>query len=242
MNSYNKIANNKLIGFDKVIAQCEENILFYSKHLETLRGNIGLLDEATSLIKEINQNASLKDFEEMRHFSNYNGYVTIANLDISVNLKHLIEAKTDWERIFFIKNSFLIIHETINKLNPSNGKSIIELTIQKKYPTLSTTLKQLFDAIDHFKLTVDYSKIENNRHYTAGHIEKSFKKYYDTVSLLDGEEAAKFISIFIPIINMATDLTSKLVKLAYVKQSEKSEPIYAELSKLKNVFEALKCS
>lgn len=240
MESYKKIENQKIISFDKVVTQCEENIAFYSNHLELLRGYISRIDEVTSIIKESNKNANLDGFIDMRNFINYNGYVTISSLDLSVNLKHLSEANTNWERIFFIKNSFLIIHETINKLKPTIGKSIIELTIYQKYPILRLTLKQLFDQIENFKVSVNYSKIENARHFAAGHIEKSLKKYYNSVSVLDAEETTKYISQFIPIINLAAELIAGIAKLAHLKKIEKSKEIYPEFLKLKGIIESLK--
>lgn len=226
-------------GYEKLIIQCEENFIFFTKHLKGLRTTISILEEATSLLKEADPKADLSDFLEMKHFNNYNGYVTIANLDLSVNLKYLVEAQTDWEKIFFIKNSFLIIHETISKLKPIEGKSFIQLKIEEKYPSLLPNLNQLFHEIDTFKTTVNYNKIENTRHYTAGHIEKSLKKYYDTIFKLDGEEAALYISKFISILNLAAELTKNYSILANKEQLEKNRIIKSELLRISDLLEKL---
>ena len=208
-------------GFEKLLDECDKNIIFYTKHLENLRKNTALQEEAKDLLNKLIPKQDFSDFIEMEQFNTYNGYVTIATLDLSVNLKNLIIAKTDWEKIFFIKNSYLIIHETINKLKPSKEKSAIQTIIESNYPKLKESLENLFNDIDTFKKATDYKKIENTRHYTAGHIEKSLKRYYDTIQKLDGEEAANFISQFLIVLNKALFLTGDYATLANKNQKEK---------------------
>lgn len=176
----------------------------------------------------------------MELFNNYNGYITIAILDLSVNLKNLIVAKTDWERIFFIKNSYLIIHETIIRLNPPDEKkSAIQMTIESGYPDLQESYNELLSDLDTFKTSPDYKKIELTRHYTAGHIEKSLKRYYDTVQKLDGEEAANFISLFLKILNKALFLTRDYAVLANKIQQDKTKDLDEKLSTLLEKIKSL---
>jgi hypothetical protein len=225
-------------GFDKLIDECNKNIVFYTNHLESLRKNVALQEEAKKLLNAIGPKQDYGDFAEMEQFNNYNGYITISTLDLSVNLLNLIKAQTDWEKIFFIKNSYLIIHETINNLKPSKEKSQIQTIIKSSYPELEKDLEDLFQDIDNFKSSADYKKIENTRHYTAGHIEKSLRRYFDTVQKLDGEEAAMFISEFLKILNKALFLTRDYAVLANKNQKEKSKQIDAKLNDLLNKIQS----
>jgi hypothetical protein len=225
-------------GFDKLIEECNKNIVFYTNHLESLRKNIALQEEAKKLLNAIGPKQDYGDFAEMEQFNNYNGYITISTLDLSVNLLNLIKAQTDWEKIFFIKNSYLIIHETIKKLKPSKEKSQIQEIIKSSYPELEKGLEDLFQDIDNFKSSVDYKKIENTRHNTAGHIEKSLKRYFDTVQKLDGEEAANFISEFLKILNRALLLTRDYAVLANKNQKEKSKQLDTKLNDLLNKIQS----
>ncbi|MBS1573040.1 MAG: hypothetical protein JST62_11645 [Bacteroidetes bacterium] len=224
--------------FDKLIDECNKNIVFYTNHLESLRKNIALQEEAKKLLNAIGPKQDYADFTEMEQFNNYNGYITISTLDLSVNLLNLIKAKTDWEKIFFIKNSYLIIHETIIKLKPSKEKSQIQTIIKGCYPELEKGLENLFQDIEKFKSSVDYKKIENTRHYTAGHIEKSLKRYFDTVQKLDGEEAASFISEFLKILNKALFLTRDYAALANKNQKEKSKEVDDKFNDLLNKIQS----
>lgn len=226
-------------GSEKLLNECDKNIIFYTKHLENLRRNTALLEEARDLFNKLIPKQDFSDFIEMEQFNTYNGYVTIATLDLSVNLKNLIIAKTDWEQIFFIKNSYLIIHETINKLKPIKEKSVIQTIIESNYPGLKESLENLFNDIDTFKKATDYKKIENTRHYTAGHIEKSLKLYFDTIQKLDGAEAANFISEFLLILNKSLFLTRDFATLAYKNQKGKSKDLDDRLKTLLDKIESL---
>ncbi|RNI25955.1 hypothetical protein [Rufibacter latericius] len=219
-------------GLEKLLDQCEKNIDFYTKHLDSLRRNIALQEEAKRLLNTINPEQDYVDFKEMEQFNNYNGYITISTLDLSVNLMNLVKAKTDWEKIFFIKYSYLIIYETIDKLKPLKGKSGIQTIVESNYPDLEGSLKSLFQDIDAFKKATDYKKIENTRNYTAGHIEKSLKKYYDTAYKLDGEEAASFINQFLIILNKALFITRDYAVIANKNQKEKSRDTNVRLNNL----------
>lgn len=226
-------------GSEKLLNECDKNIIFYTKHLENLRRNTALLEEARDFFNKLIPKQDFSDFIEMEQFNTYNGYVTIATLDLSVNLKNLIIAKTDWEQIFFIKNSYLIIHETINKLKPIKEKSVIQTIIESNYPGLKESLENLFNDIDTFKKATDYKKIENTRHYTAGHIEKSLKLYFDTIQKLDGAEAANFISEFLLILNKSLFLTRDFATLAYKNQKGKSKDLDDRLKTLLDKIESL---
>ncbi|MFD0975412.1 hypothetical protein [Salinimicrobium gaetbulicola] len=212
-------------NFNKLLIECEKSIDFHTNHLNYLRQQVGLLEEAKRLIKKANPKTDFEDFDEIENLNNYNGYLTISTLDLAVNLKHLILAKTDWEKVFFIKNSYLIIHETLNRLKPSKNDFLIEKSITKDYPSLSKNLKELIEDIDKFKTSSEYKKIEKTRHHTAGHITDSLKRYYDRISDLDGEIAAKNIIEFMKISRKALDLTKDYAILANDRSVEKNKKI-----------------
>ncbi len=230
-----------MTGIDSLFLQCNKNIVFYTKHLDRLRRNIAYQEKAKKLFLKLNINDDILEFTELEHLNNYNGYLTISMLDLSVNLKNLILAKTDWEKIFFIKNSYLIIHETLNKLKPSKSKNFIEESIKNLYPSLKDRFTELMSEVDAFKKRPEYKKIEDTRHYTAGHIEKSLKKYYDTILDLDGETAGQNIKEFLKITGKALNLTKDYAALAHETQLKKSKETEAKvasaLEKIKSLTE-----
>ncbi|WP_313385208.1 hypothetical protein [Chishuiella sp.] len=229
-----------MTGYDRLLKECEKNLDFYTNHLSNLRKNIELQEKAISILIKLDPKTELTDLNEIEKFNNYNGYITIALLDLSVNLKNLIIAKTDWEKAFFIKNSFLIIHETTKKLKPFKGKSFIEKSIENNYQELMDNLTDLYREIDYFRNNPSYNKISTTRHRIAGHIEDSLKIYFDTVKNLNGEEAGKLISEFLKILIKALNLTNELAILANKKQNFNNQNINLEiiskLDEIKNIF------
>lgn len=230
-----------MTGFERLFDQCEKSLDFYTNHLTNLRKNIEMQEKGIDILLKIDPNLDLLDFNEIEKFNNYNGYITIAMLDLAVNLKNLINSKTDWEKAFFIKNSFLIIHETTKNLKPFKGKSFVQKTIENKYQELNDDLKHLLKDIDDFRNAPTYNKISTTRHNIAGHIEDSLKIYYDTVKKLDGEEAGNIISQFMKILNKALNLTKDYAIIANNKQKEKSTLINSStLSKLNEIQNLIK--
>lgn len=221
-----------MTNYDKLIYECDKSITFYTNHLTTLRKHLETLDNARKLVKVLNPNSKFEVFDEIEKFNNYNGYITISMLELSVTCKNICLAKTDWEKIFFIKYSYLIIHETISKLNSQNNTSNIKRILNDKYPLLNERFLKALNNIEVFKMKNNYKKIETTRHYTAGHIEKNLRKYYDTVKELNGEETAIVISEFLRILNEMLIITRDYV--IYANNSlEKSNRVFDDnLSKM----------
>lgn len=208
-------------GLEKLIEECDKNFEFHTNHLQELRESIANLDEAKFKLQSVDPKMDFSSFAEAEHFTNYSGYVTITILELSVDLKNLILAKSDWECVFFIKNAYLIIHESIRKISPTENKSFIQLTIEKKYPSLKSQFLEIISSIDNFKSTVDYKKIEDTRHHTAGHIEKSLKKYYDTILKLNVNEAGQYISDYLRLLDKVLIICKDYAILAKEREDEK---------------------
>jgi hypothetical protein len=191
----------------ELIEECNEAITFYTNHLNKLKSFVDIIGESRTLLREINPKIKLDEFEEIEQFSNLNALLSITTIDLSVVTKNLFEANTDWERIFFIKHAFLIIFESLKKLRPTSGTPYIEQRLFSKYKSIVPEYKLCLNQIDEFKRRPEFKKVENTRNYVAGHIDKNFKKYYDTVSSLDSQEASALIRDFILIINKMIKVT-----------------------------------
>jgi len=223
-------------GFEALIISCNENIVIFSQVIRDLRV---IIYNQELIVKEMNklgiQHQGI-DFDEIEQFSNYTGYIIISILELSVISKNSCLVNTDWERAFFIKNGFLQIHETINKLKPQKGVSYVQQKIDSKYPLLRDRFHLILNQIEEFKENHDYKKIENSRHYIAGHIEKSFKKYYDTVFDLDGEEAAKITIRFLKILEDMQILMNEYTVYIMQMQKELTKCLIEEEDRTSNLL------
>jgi hypothetical protein len=193
---------------ENLIKYFDDCIALDTKYLSILYESINLQSNLKKRIVKILPFDDINNFEEIQHFNNYQGYIIISLLDLLVIIKNLYQAKSDWEKVFFIKHGFLTIHETIIKLKPYNGSSYVHQTIDKKYPLLKDKFKDALDKIAEFKSKESYNKIMTTRNFIAGHIEKT-KKYYDTAFKLDGEEAGMIINEFLKILDKLFQVMSE---------------------------------
>lgn len=105
-----------------------------------------------------------------------------------MNKKNLYLAKSDWEKIFFIKNTFLVIYENINSYH-RNGKFLIEKSneIENAILLLANANKLLKDFKNKYRYDTHINKIRNS---ISGHINDNFEEYYDEILNFNGEETA----------------------------------------------------
>lgn len=223
--------------FQKLIQGCDENIIFYTEKLKQLRITLNLYDEFIEHFGKENN-----DLINLKRTINYSSYIAISFLELSVTLKNLVLAKTDWEKIFFIKNSYLTIHEILKLLRPEkNCTTILDENIKStKDKELKNNLEKCNAKITNFRNNENYQLIENVRHYVTGHINPSFKKYYDTILSLDGEQAGLITKDFMDILSDILILSQKAELRLLENYKERSQDIESQLKEAKAKFEELK--
>ncbi|SIT04307.1 hypothetical protein SAMN05421789_1227 [Kaistella chaponensis] len=224
-------------NFERLIKSCDENLIFYSQKLSQVRTTLKLYDEVINLLEtESNELINLK------RSIVFAGHLTIPFLELSVTLKNLIIAKTDWEKIFFIKNSYLIIFESLKIIRPEkNCSTILEESINSNnLKDLKTDLEKCNGEITNFRNTDDFKLIENVRHYTAGHIDKNLKLYYDTIINLDGEKSAqivgKFMQILSNVLTLSQKTESRLLKIYESKAEKSTKELKEKLEQLEKLI------
>ena len=228
----------KNITYTKLIEACDDNITFYTHHIEILREKINSIEKVKNFLKTIDSKAKFDDFNEIEQIINVNAFLAIVLLDLSVVLKNLYSVQTDWEKAFFIKNGFLIIHESCRKLNPKKGHPYIKQKIFSEYKSLKSDYGKVLKSISEFEKRDIYKKIESVRHTIAGHIEKNLKKHYDLTNELNHEETALVINDFIIILNQFLKITTDYVNAANRVKAIKplSENEAEQLNILRNIL------
>jgi len=224
-------------GYKNLIDAANESIPFYTTHLETLRKLIDVQSKTTEYFVQVDPNIDLEEFNEIEQMNKFNALLTISLLDLMVVCKNMCLAKTDWERIHFIKHGYLVVYETINTYHKHSSE--LQRIIATKYAAFRTSFESINKDLKQFKKLHDYEKVIGLiRNKVAGHIDEDFVLYYDIIAKLDGEKVALTISHFIQILTQLQNLSEDLASHANAVIQNKGELVNKSLmEKLKQIEE-----
>lgn len=216
---------------DSFIQESDKSISYFSNFLTHLRFMKRLFSDISSIYITNTEKKELDDFYTLNDISSL---ITICHLDLVTNSKNLYLAKSDWEKIFFIKNIFLVIYETINSYH-KHGKFLTE-----KSSANSLTSNEFLEvslALKDFKKKYKYdTHINRIRNKISGHINDNFEEYYDEIMNFNGEETALMVLDFVTIISSIQKLLSELM---HAIKLDKSKIDVKTLYKMQEILDKL---
>jgi hypothetical protein len=177
--------DNDLMDYTK------ETIINTQKHLESIREMVDISEGLIAISSKLNDGGIL--LEESDKIIFFNSLVTISKLDVAIILKNLLTAEFEWEKLYFIKQAHLTMHETL-KTYDTHNKNLHEFVI--KYPQCDTNYKSLQTDVKSFRKTAVLNGSNEIRNCTA-HIGQDFKQYYDTLLKVDASKSLEMIAEFI---------------------------------------------
>ncbi len=190
--------------------ESNKSIDFFSNHLEQLRKqriSISSLIEKLSLeSKKVN----LTNFENLNVFLKLSSLVTISHLDLIVAIKQMNIVESAWEKIFFIKNIYLTIHETLITYK-SYQKFLFDFSVSRS-PELRNELNLVKNHLKDFRKKYDESEINEIRNKVSGHICEDFDLYYDTIVKFDGEHSTQMCIDFLKVIQSFQNLSNSFLQ------------------------------
>lgn len=178
--------NDDLLNYTKTtIAQAQ-------LHLGYLREMTDICEDVDGISAKLNNDPLLEETAQVLQF---NSLTTIAKIDLSIILKNLLSAEFQWEKLYFLRQAHLTIHETLATYNKHN-KNLRDMAVRQ--PGLNEDYIGLQDELRQFRKKAEAASTNEIRNCTA-HIDQDFKKYYDTLLKVDAslslELAADFIRI-----------------------------------------------
>jgi hypothetical protein len=211
---------------EEVVAMADDSIRIYILHLEYLRKMIELLAKAKKIFQDISPSLDYSDFDEAILMSSFSSLLTVSLLDLFVICKKLLTAENNWEKSFFLKQGYLLIYETIDTYNTHN-QHISKLIDTTKYNSLKDMHLSISADLKQFKKDYSYQdNIKNIRHAIAGHIDKDFINYYDTLLKVMGDNESEAILTFISILKQIETFSFEMGKLfekLYVTEQPEKE-------------------
>ena len=225
-------------SYKNLIEEANKSIPFYTTHLETLRKIIDVQAKATEYLLRIESKTDIEEFKEIEWMNKFNALLTISLLDLMVVCKNLCLAKTAWEKIYFIKQGYLVIYETINTYHKHSSE--LRNTIETKYTSLTATFDAISKDLKQFKKIHNYEKVIGViRNKVAGHINEDFVFYYDIIAKLDGEKVSLTISHFIEILSQLLKLSKSLAAHANAVIQNRSDLLDKSLIEMLKKIEEL---
>lgn len=191
---------------------------FYQEHLDKINTWIAYLDQFGKLDQKYYTGL---DFITLRNLYSLDALVTIASVDLSIISSELYLTKIRLKQIFFMKHIYLVIYETFETYN--NKKQFLRNLIISYHSELIeefnaiSILEKAFNK--EYKLN---TAIKNVRHKVAGHINKEFREWYDTVIGLDPQYTTNMVIAFTKVFRPIHHLTMKLSGFEHKKFIEYS--------------------
>ncbi len=195
---------------EKLKELVEELLPIYAEHLETLWRYMQVTDLVTNDLAKINSVFDSKETDELKELNEIAALTTISLADILVIAKSLVSAKSDWEKIYFIKQGYLTIYEMIKSYRTTKQKKLEELIAHQYFemlPDFAAVRENINTFADKYKYESDMRLVRNR---VAGHIHP-LSEYYQLVLTLNGEVLGKALTEFIPIIQSLQLLIYKVI-------------------------------
>jgi hypothetical protein len=86
------------------------NMEFFLAHLEGIRLKQKQIKKILERFPDFDNDDSLRDIYSQLEF---NGFITIFYLDLSLVSREIFVSKRTWEKLFYAKHAYLLIYETI---------------------------------------------------------------------------------------------------------------------------------
>lgn len=210
---------------------------FFLTHLEGIRLKQKQIKKILERFPDFDDDNSFKDIYSQLEF---NGFITISYLDLSIISREIFVSKRTWEKLFYAKHAYLLIFETIKTFHYHSGeiRRLLSLNLSNE---LKLEFKEINQVIRGFKKTYNFnSDMSKIRNKVAGHIETNFETYYDTLRLINikktGEILKDFVSILSSLQRFSNDLLHGYSKIAAARKENTDKEIRQLINQINEVL------
>lgn len=198
------------------------NLSDFEKYIINIEKTIKFLKSNTDSNSSI---ATIDNLIELRKVIEYNMFITILHLDLSVIVSVFVNGKTEYEKLFSLKQGIVVINEGYKKIYnfvkvEENGdfdhserlKSFWYRNIKKSvtmFPSLIQDCEVITNELEDF-YNKHFESVKNIRNLTV-HYDKEPLKYYEMLKSLDTEQIFAKFTGFIDIISKMYKFTKLLL-------------------------------
>lgn len=221
---------------DKLKELAEEMLPTYTEQLDTLWQLSNIQHKSIEDLEKLNPGFDRKEFTEMDQLNEIAALTTISLSDILVIAKALSGAKTDWEKLYFTKQAYLTLFETIKSYRTGNQSRLQQL-IQSNYAEHFSDFATIREKLNAFALKYKYEgEMRTIRNTIAGHVE-SFREYYNVATTLNGQSLGDALAEFIPILYSLQQLLYNVIKTSNQQLSGRWDELQEKMQEIKKFLD-----
>jgi len=188
--------------------ETSNNLDFYKKHLDLSEYRATQIDLILEKHPDFRENES---FENLYTQLEFNGLLIISVLDLSLISREFFISKKPWENIFYAKQAYLVIYETINCYNKHTKN--LKYILSKLAENLNNEFQNISKTIRKFKKDYNFlSEFSDIRNKVVGHIDDNFRIYCSTLKTIDIPKTQLMLKDFILILTSLQNFSSNLLK------------------------------
>lgn len=220
-------------GIDKKLV--EDTLL-----LERARRSVALHNQFLEFLQKIVPNYPFAEFNELAVLNDFHSYTLFSLLDLYVTIKGILSAKTDWERIFFIKHGYLVVFESLDTYYLHNTE--LNKLISGNYPSIREKFKVIAAEIKTYTIKHGYrEEMAAMRNSIIAHIGTAFEDYYDRVLQLTGDKGIDAVLSFMVILQHLQEFLGSFVSEANSEWKEAgnkhTESIELHMTRIEALFQ-----
>lgn len=192
------------------IQMIDESLLIFENQYDVSVKMMDVLEKSMVVFGGISPGLGTEDLEELVSINDLTAWISIVLSDISVISKSLLNAEGDWERLYFTRQSILLIFEGYKSYKERNevmnnlvtaSESVI---FQQRFSEINLQIKNHKRQLDY------YNNLQDMRNGVAGHI-SDFKTYAVLISKMDTEKVVGWLMTLLNIFKQMLELTKDMM-------------------------------
>lgn len=188
--------------------EINEKVLHYE---EELKYGSKIISDLTNLISNQSDEKTIEYLYIEKMKVEFFCFVTASYIDMLCVYRNIKRSKSEWEKFYNLKITYLIAYETINTYHKYKREINKIVTKEEK-----EFYKAFFDMLNRelydFKYDFDYDNIMPRiRNKSTAHYDKNFLEYYSTFELIERYKKKDIVRSFLNFLNPLHYFTYALI-------------------------------
>jgi len=192
------------VVFSVNIPVTERVLILYNEatsSVQTHALDLEKLNHWNTNIRKLEGSLNPDDVQSFKTLIDLQSLLLISMMDLAMTSRSLFITRTTPEKAFYVKHSYLLIHEFIVIFDRDRGLKLRKL-VTEKFTIMSDDCKNVVKSLSKFKKVWKYEgEMKRIRDKVSAHIEGDFELWYSIINTFDPEQCAQMIISFLSVLN-----------------------------------------